>query len=233
MDFDPTFGTPDWISYAIWAGYVASAVVAVASFFDGFRKWFGSHIWQPIRRKVPLPNDIRKEIAAKMSAEVKAAQDQLGKAIQASSDAIRSEIKSLADMMHTGFSRLNVVEGTQRVMADSDMNTGHFRCDETGGNTWTNQTLLRWLHCSQRNMEGFEWVNMVHPDERADVQAKWAAAQTQHRTFSETVRMGGIERDDRGQRVWRAYEVVAEPIPDAPPPVGWVGWCRPVEAAQE
>lgn len=227
---------PGWVTWLERAGVVAPGLAALLLVFRRVRQFMRERVWRPIRDSFMTRNAVRKEVID----EIKKFRTDVTRQIELSSRAIIGEIRLVieqerraADKLVVALqglsSRVAVVEAVQQVMADADTSTGHFRCDENGGNIWTSRVMLRWLRCDQREMQGYEWVNIVHPEERADVQRKWAEARQQHRSFAETIRMGGIERDANGDRVWHKYEVVADPVPDAPPPLAWAGWCRPLK----
>lgn len=233
IGFEPE---PSWVTWLERAGMIAPGIAALLLVFRRVREWLVARIWRPFRDSVMSRNAVRKQVLA----EIEKVRADITLQIAASSKAIIAEIRVMIEQeraaathLHvalTGLSgRVAVVESVQQVMADADEATGHFRCDSSGGNIWTSRTLLRWLRASQTDMQGYAWVNIVHPDEREAVQRKWADARAQGRTFAETVSLGGIETDARGKRIWREYEVVADPVPDAPPPLAWAGWCRPVD----
>ncbi len=109
-----------------------------------------------------------------------------------------------------------------RARGDIDIETAQFESNADGANTYVNLTFARWLGVGKAELLGWGWINFVHPDDRIRVRQEWDACRLEHRKYS--VRFRFLDPDGESFPV----DVLATPIPEAPPAKQWIGVIRRV-----
>lgn len=109
-----------------------------------------------------------------------------------------------------------------RARSDIDIETAQFESAADGSNTYVNLTYARWLGVGKAELLGWGWINFVHPDDRIRVRKEWDACRAEHRKYNIRFRML-----DAGGEPFEV-DVLATPIPDAPPAKSWIGVIRRV-----
>lgn len=109
-----------------------------------------------------------------------------------------------------------------RARGDTNIEQAEFETDSTGANTYVNLTYARWLGVGKAELRGWGWVNYVHPEDRIRVRQEWDACRTEHRVFNARYRF--IDADG----LEFMADVIATPIPEAPPARQWYGVIRKV-----
>ena len=117
---------------------------------------------------------------------------------------------------------LNLVTMHIRARGDTDIERGQFETNAEGANTYVNLTFARWLGVGKAELLGWGWINFVHPDDRIYVRQEWDSARREHRVYNVRFRF----LDAGGEEF--AVDVLATPIPEAPPAKSWLGVIRRV-----
>jgi PAS domain S-box-containing protein len=133
--------------------------------------------------------------------------------LRRSIEAGRKEISGLAQQV--GMMNLMI-----RARGDINIEAGEFEASAEGAWTYVNQTLARWLGVGKAELLAWGWVNFIHPEDRDGVRREWDQCRTEHRVYNRRCRIVG---SDGGVIL---VDVLATPIPDAPPAKQWVGVIR-------
>lgn len=59
-----------------------------------------------------------------------------------------------------------------------------FETDEDGRMIWSNANFFKYLPAGGAHLEGFDWLNIIHEDEREDVLKEFISCLTMNRRFS-------------------------------------------------
>jgi PAS domain S-box-containing protein len=136
---------------------------------------------------------------------------------------------SLMDMTHRMETALHAVTNqlellSQTVVAenDTDESVARFHCSPDGQNIYVNQTYARWLGVGKVELLGWNFLNVIHPEDVARVQTHWAQCRAEHRQYRVTHRVIA----SNGEVL--ALAVTCTPIPEEEPAVRWVGYARKV-----
>ena len=111
---------------------------------------------------------------------------------------------------------------TSRARGDINDNAAEFECDESGANTYVNQTYARWLGVGKNELLGWRYINWVHPEDRERIRVAWESARREHRGYNERHRM----ITSSGEVLH--CETLIVPVPDSPPATAWIGVTRKV-----
>ncbi len=170
--------------------------------FKSVRAWtsaFVARLVEPITSRIRANADALEAMRATLNAVNQTVQEDLG--------AIRAQV--------------SVIAGIARLQQDSAHDIGYFESDADGKNVWVSQTYARWLHATPDDLLGWGFLNFTHPDDRQRVMFEWDRCRRQHTDYRERFRMGPVGGP------YFEYDIVARPIPEAPPAVAWAGSVRP------
>lgn len=109
-----------------------------------------------------------------------------------------------------------------RARSDIDIEAAQFESNADGANTYVNLTFARWLGVGKAELLGWGWINFVHPDDRIFVRQEWDACRREHRKYNIRFRF----LDAGGEPI--PVDVLATPIPEAPPAKQWLGVIRKI-----
>lgn len=110
---------------------------------------------------------------------------------------------------------------TAKMQARADMlEQGTFECAADGRNVGVSLPYARMLGVGTDDLEGWGYINYIHPDDRAGVRAEWDACRREHRVYERQHRMITAAGDTI------VVHVFASPVPNAPPAKAWVGVVR-------
>lgn len=120
--------------------------------------------------------------------------------------------------------RLELLSETAIAENDTDEAIARFHCAPSGENTYVNQTYARWLGVGKTELLGWNFLNMVHPDDAARVQMHWAQCRSENRQYRHIHRMV----TSGGETITLA--VTVSPIPEGGNTRRWIGYARKVPA---
>jgi len=126
---------------------------------------------------------------------------------------LKRDVEQMAGAMH--LLTLHV-----RAKSDIDIEQAQFETNADGANTYVNLTYARWLGVGKAELLGWGWINFVHEEDRIYVRQEWDSARREHRKYN--VRFRFIDAGGEEFQV----DVLATPIPDAPPAKQWLGVIR-------
>ena len=106
---------------------------------------------------------------------------------------------------------------------DTDERVARFHCALTGENTYVSQTYARWLGVGKNELMGWNFLNVIHPDDVEHVQSHWAQCRAENRQYRITHRVIAAN----GSVITLA--VTCTPIPEGGDTRCWVGYARKVE----
>ena len=108
------------------------------------------------------------------------------------------------------------------MLAHSDTgHTGKFHCDPDGKNIYVNYPYAKMLGVGRDELRGWNYANIVHPDDVDIVLKHWEECRTRHRQY----RMAHRMVTHTNEIIY--VHVVATPIPEGVvPPKMWVGTIR-------
>lgn len=135
---------------------------------------------------------------------------------------IRREIEGTRRDIERVRAGLTVLTLTMRARGDANDRAGEFESNGEGSITAVNLTYARWLGVGKAELQGFGWVNFIHPDDIGRYRAEWARCTREHRAFRQRHRL--IDMDGAIIEV----DTLITPIPDAPPASHWIGVTRRV-----
>jgi len=107
---------------------------------------------------------------------------------------------------------------------DTDEAIARFHCAPSGENTYVNQTYARWLGVGKVELLGWNFLNVVHPEDVNRVQTHWAQCRAEHRQYRQTHRVIA----SNGEVITLA--VTCTPIPEGGNTRRWIGYARKVTA---
>lgn len=119
--------------------------------------------------------------------------------------------------------QVEMVMCTIRVESDNTDVVGRFDAGASGGHTYVNQTIARWLGVGKSELLGWNYLNFIHEDDVDRYHRLWEECRRTHRKFAITVRMVSAKGDVI------PLEVTAVPVPDTPPVKKWIGTLRRVD----
>lgn len=113
---------------------------------------------------------------------------------------------------------------SQTVVAENDTDDliARFHCSPDGQNIYVNQTYARWLGVGKSELLGWNWLNVLHPDDAARVQAHWTQCRTEHRQYRMLHRVIASNGDVI------TLSVTCTPIPEEGNALRWIGYARKV-----
>lgn len=113
---------------------------------------------------------------------------------------------------------------TQTVWAENDIDESiaRFHCNTDGETTYVNQTYARWLGVGKAELLGWNFLNVIHPEDADRVRTHWDQCRRENRQYRMVHRMitsGGATI---------TVAVTATPIPEKGAAKMWVGLARKV-----
>lgn len=120
--------------------------------------------------------------------------------------------------------RLEVLAETTIAENDTDEAIARFHCAPSGENVYVNQTYARWLGVGKNELLGWNFLNVVHPEDVARVESHWAQCRAEHRQYRQTHRM----ITSVGEII--SLAVTCTPIPEGGQPIRWIGYAKKVPA---
>ena len=111
---------------------------------------------------------------------------------------------------------------TQTVWAenDTDESIARFHCNTNGENTCVNQTYARWLGVGKAELLGWNFLNMIHPEDVDSVRLHWDQCRREHCQYRMVHRM----ITSGGETITVAS--TATPIPEDGEAKLWIGFAR-------
>lgn len=214
--FSDLIASIDWTSVLIWTlGLAGSALAAAAVWYrKKLREW--KEFWQAILQGLSSLSVLQKKVNAMEEYLTPNGGGHLPDAvgrIEESMALMKAELKSMDDAIY-------MIVATIQAEDDADALTARFDCSETGENTYVSQTYARWLKVGTEDLMGWNYMNYVHPDDRAQVTRLWDICREQHRIYENRHRMVAAD----GEII--EVSVIATPIPRHPPARRWIGIMR-------
>ena len=133
-----------------------------------------------------------------------------------------AQVPTLAKDIENMAGALGLLTLHVRARGDIDIETAQFESGPNGENTYVNLTYARWLGVGKTELLGWSWINFVHPDDRVRVRREWDSCRAEHRKYN--IRFRFLDTGGEPFEV----DVLATPIPDAPPAKSWIGVIRRV-----
>lgn len=121
--------------------------------------------------------------------------------------------------------RLELLAETAIAENDTDEAIARFHCSPSGENTYVNQTYARWLGVGKNELLGWNFLNVIHPEDVARVQAHWAQCRIEHRQYRQTHRVIA----SNGEII--TLSVTVSPIPEGGNTRRWIGYARKVNGS--
>lgn len=119
-------------------------------------------------------------------------------------------------------SRLELLTQTVWAENDTDESIARFHCNTHGENTYVNQTYARWLGVGKAELLGWNFLNVIHPEDVDRVRTHWDQCRREHRQYRMVHRMMTSD----GRTI--AVAVTATPIPEEGATKLWVGFARKI-----
>jgi hypothetical protein len=215
----PVEPSTDWVALLERAGIVAGALIPLSLVFRTVRQWAYRHLWLPIRELRVTKQDVAKQVNAQLSVVL----EKLQMLVDASTQAQESRERQERTLLELAGS-LKMTKSILWQLADHDQVRGWYECDVNGAVLRGSRTLLAWLRCAPNDIAGSGWVNFVAEQDKDRAQQAWADAVRRHSSLYIRLRMGPMGGP------YIEYEAYTQPIPEAPPPLGFSGWIRPVQS---
>lgn len=136
-----------------------------------------------------------------------------GGSLMDSAARMEGAISSLAE-------RLELLTHTFWAENDTDESIARFHCNVDGENTYVNQTYARWLGVGKAELLGWNFLNVIHPEDVDRVRTHWDQCRREHRQYRMVHRMVTSSGDTL------TVSVTATPIPQDNPAKMWVGHAR-------
>lgn len=130
--------------------------------------------------------------------------------------------KRMEDAISVLSERLEMLTQTVWAENDTDDSVAHFHCNVDGENTYVNQTYARWLGVGKSELLGWNFLNVIHPQDVDRVRTHWDQCRREHRQYRMTHRVvtsGGSVL---------TMAVTATPIPEGGVAKRWIGFARKV-----
>jgi PAS domain S-box-containing protein len=116
--------------------------------------------------------------------------------------------------------RLEILAETTMVEHDTDEAIARFHCAPSGENVYVNQTYARWLGVGKNELLGWNFLNVIHPEDVHRVEMHWHQCREEHRQYRMTHRVVA----SNGEVIKLA--VTCTPIPESGPALRWIGHAR-------
>lgn len=116
--------------------------------------------------------------------------------------------------------RLELLTHTFWAENDTDESIARFHCNVDGENTYVNQTYARWLGVGKAELLGWNFLNVIHPEDVDRVRTHWDQCRREHRQYRMVHRMVTSNGDTI------TVAATATPIPQEGPAKMWVGYAR-------
>lgn len=116
--------------------------------------------------------------------------------------------------------RLEMLAETVIAENDTDESIARFHCNVAGENIYVNQTYARWLGVGKAELLGWNFLNLVHPDDVKKVQAHWDQCRRENRQYRMTHRVIATNG------TVFSIAVTVTPIPEGAQVKRWVGHAR-------
>lgn len=113
-----------------------------------------------------------------------------------------------------------LMTSTQTAKTDSDPTMAYFECNPEGMTILVNETYMRWTGCNESDLLGWNFLNVIHPDDREPFRNEWLSCLRDGRKYAKTVRL------HKAGGGWFTGDVNAVPVPEHGRPVKWVGFVR-------
>ena len=130
--------------------------------------------------------------------------------------------KRMEDAISVLSERLEMLTQTVWAENDTDDSVARFHCNVDGENTYVNQTYARWLGVGKSELLGWNFLNVIHPQDVDRVRTHWDQCRREHRQYRMTHRVvtsGGSVL---------TMAVTATPIPEGGVAKRWIGFARKV-----
>lgn len=209
-------GSPEWMTYIVWAGYLAGAAIPIALFFKGFRTWVGNQ-WVKLRKRWITRREIDTKLQS-MREHIDESINQNFAILVEMMTGVQNQLKEVVGIQN----RVGLLESMLRISADRDQTTGTIYCNERGEVTWVSSIVANWLKARDSDLDGRKWFNYIAPSDRKTIRDEMAQAHIDHRS----VRMD-ISMSPYGEAL-KPYRLVLSPMPDNPPAQAWAGTLTPV-----
>ena len=138
-----------------------------------------------------------------------------GGSLMDSAARMEGAIASLAD-------RLEMLTQTVWAENDTDDSIARYHCNPDGENTYVNQTYARWLGVGKAELLGWNFLNVIHPEDVDRVRVHWDQCRHEHRQYRMTHRM----ITSSGAII--TVTSTATPVPNEGQAKLWVGFARKV-----
>lgn len=131
--------------------------------------------------------------------------------------------RRMEDVLAALANRVELLAETAMVENDTDGSIARFHCAPTGENIYVSQTYARWLGVGKNELLGWNFLNVIHPDDVARVQSHWAQCRAENRPYRMTHRVIASNGD------MFTLVVTCTPIPEGGNTRCWIGYARKVE----
>lgn len=130
--------------------------------------------------------------------------------------------KRMEQAIATVTEQLDLLAQTVVAENDTDDAIARFHCAPSGENTYVNQTYARWLGVGKAELLGWNFLNVIHPDDVVRVQTHWEQCRREHRQYRMTHRVIAANGE-----VF-SLAVTCTPIPEGGEARRWIGYARKV-----
>lgn len=130
--------------------------------------------------------------------------------------------KRMEEAISTLSERLEMLTQTVWAENDTDDSVARFHCGVGGENTYVNQTYARWVGVGKSELLGWNFLNVIHPQDVEHVRIHWDQCRREHRQYRMTHRVV----TSGGSIITMA--VTATPIPEGGVAKRWIGFARKV-----
>ena len=154
----------DWTSILLWlAGILGSGLAALLVWYRRKLKE-----WKDFWKLVLLGLKTIPELQTKVAKIAKQVTPNGGGAIPDGVKRIEVGLLALQQELHALDEAVFMITATIQANDDADPDQARFDCsDKDGGNTYVSETYARWLKVGTQDLMGWDFLNYVHPEDRA------------------------------------------------------------------
>ena len=120
--------------------------------------------------------------------------------------------------------RLQLLSETVVAENDTDEDVARFHCAPSGENIYVNQTYARWLGVGKNELLGWNFLNVIHPEDVGRVQRHWEQCRRERRHYKQCHRVIA----SNGEVL--SLVVSVAPIPEEGELLRWIGHAKKVDS---
>lgn len=119
--------------------------------------------------------------------------------------------------------RLQLLAETVVAENDTDEDVARFHCAPSGENIYVNQTYARWLGVGKNELLGWNFLNIIHPEDVGRVQRHWEQCRRERRQYRMCHRVIASNGDVL------SLSITVAPIPEEGEILRWIGYAKRVD----